>query len=255
MNLPDLANCAADLAATGLPVFPCKPDKAPATPQGFKDAVSDPAAARKLFLSCRAAGLIGAPTGTRSGITVVDVDPAGFPWMGRNLQRLEPTQINQTRRGYHLVYRTPDPPIPNSASLLAHGVDVRGEGGYVIWWPSDGLPIRSPGPPAPFPHWIIKALIRAATKRKQRSTARVEHTTAGDPSALERFVSRISPGQRNQATFWAACRAGEAGLGNAETALIQAAMASGLDAVEAIRTVRSGLARGARDGRREPTSR
>ena len=39
-------------------------------------------------------------------------------------------------------------------------------------------------------------------------------------------------------------------VANAEGALVQAAMAAGLDAIEATRTVRSGIARGARDGRR-----
>jgi hypothetical protein len=75
-------------------------------------------------------------------------------------------------------------------------------------------------------------------------------TETGDPGALDHFVARLTPGTRNHATFWAACRAGEAGIANAETALVQAAMAAGPDAIEATRIVRSGIARGARDGRR-----
>jgi Bifunctional DNA primase/polymerase, N-terminal len=249
MNLPDLASRAAELASQGLPVFPCRADKAPCTTHGFKDAISDPGKAYALFMAHPGARLVAIATGLASGFTVVDVDPDGFPWMFRNLHRLEPTQINQSRRGYHLIYRTPDPPVRNSASVLARGVDIRGEGGCCVWWPAVGEPIRSLGPPAPFPRWIIQALARIAKKRLQATSGDIG--SSGDIGGLERFVSRLTPGTRNHGLFWAAARAGEAGIAGAETALIHAAMVSGLNAIEARSTVRSGMARGARDGKRE----
>jgi hypothetical protein len=161
------------------------------------------------------------------------------------------TRIHQTRSGgLHVLFRHAGG-LRSWAGRPVPGVDERADGGYVVWWPADGLPIRSPGPPAPFPRWLIQALARAIKKRHARSAAQFERAErSGDPGALERFVTRLPPGQRNVGLFWAAARAGEAGLANAETALVQAAMASGLDAIEAIRTVRSGIARRARDGRR-----
>jgi hypothetical protein len=253
MNLLELADQAVALAMRGIPVFPCRDDKSPLTLHGFRDAVSDPKQARALFLRYPGARLVGIVTGLASGLTIVDIDPDGFPWMSRNLRRLEPTQINQTRRGYHLVYQTPDPPVRNSVGVLARGVDIRGEGGCCTYWPAVGLPIRSPGPPAPFPKWIIQALARIKAKREAAFLARSERMAShggggggngGDPAALERFVSRLGVGTRNQGVFWAACRAGETGLRDAEGALVRAAMTAGLDAIEATRTVRSGLARG-----------
>ena len=38
-----LHQAALKIAAKGKPVFPCKPDKAPYTARGFKDATTDPA--------------------------------------------------------------------------------------------------------------------------------------------------------------------------------------------------------------------
>jgi hypothetical protein len=65
---------ALDLAANrGIPVFPCKPDKTPATPHGFKDATTDLAQIEAWFSDREA--LIGVPTGTASGLNVLDVAP------------------------------------------------------------------------------------------------------------------------------------------------------------------------------------
>ena len=62
-------------------------------------------------------------------------------------------------------------------------------------------------------------------------------------------MTRLTPGTETMPRS-GPLRAGEAGIPNAEGALVQAAMAAGLDAIEATRTMRSGTARGARDGRR-----
>lgn len=253
MNLPDLASAAAGLARQGIPVFPCHADKSPATQHGFKNATCDPHVAARIFRATRNAALIGVPTGLASGLTVVDVDPNGFQWLANNLRRLPKTRIHETRRGYHLVFKTPTPPIPNSAGLLGFGVDIRGEGGFIVWWPAE-LPISNPAEPADLPAWIPARLKRMVAKRDQAHAERLLVGNSGSsPKAVEnllRFVSRQRPGQRNAVTFWAGCRFGESGLANAEADLIRAAMATGLDIVEATRTVRSGIARGARDGKR-----
>jgi hypothetical protein len=248
MNLAEIADQAAALASRGVPVFPVKPDKSPCTLHGFRDAVSDPKQARELFMRHPGARLVGIVTGIASGLTIVDVDPDGFPWMGRNLRRLTPTRLHQTPRGYHLVYRTPDPPLRNSVGVIARGIDIRGEGGCCTYYPATGGEVRDASEPAEFPKWVIRALARIKAKRDARASERGEGRP-GDPGALERFVARLSPGTRNHGLYWAAARAGEAGL--AGDGLIHAAVTAGLDPIEARRTVRSGLERGARDGRRD----
>jgi len=86
--------------------------------------------------------------------------------------------------------------------------------------------------------WLIQALARAIKKRHARFAAQFESAErSGDPGALERFVTRLAP-EQHVGLFWAAARAGEAGLATSETALVQAAMVNGIDAIKAIRTVR-----------------
>jgi len=135
---------ALDLAAHGWPVFPCGRNKMPAIAKhdggrGFLDATRDPATIRAMFTR-RNAVLVGVPTGEASGIDVLDIDPrhGGDAWEGANLYRLPETRTHQTQSGgRHLLFRHAQG-VRNSASAIAPGVDVRGEGGYVIFPPSPG---------------------------------------------------------------------------------------------------------------------
>jgi len=148
--------------ALGLPVFPCKADKSPLTPRGFKDASADPAVIRRMF-SVPGAKLIGAPTGAASGVVVVDIDikdgARGMEWLNANSERLPFTRTHKTRSGgLHLLFLAPvGVHLRNSASRVAPGVDVRGEGGYIIVPPSDGYQVADPCDPADMPDWLIAA--------------------------------------------------------------------------------------------------
>ncbi len=122
----------------GLPVFPCRADKKPYTENGFKDASKNIEQIAQWWGKWPDA-LIGVPTGKASKLLVVDVDPDGESWYSNNSTRIECGRIHHTRRGHHLLYRMPDKDIRNSASKIAPGIDVRGEGGYIIWWPGHGL--------------------------------------------------------------------------------------------------------------------
>jgi Bifunctional DNA primase/polymerase, N-terminal len=77
MNFPDIAgavNAALELAARGYPVFPCSdPSKKPTTPNGFKNASTDPEEIRRLWRD-HPGGLIGLPTGNAIGLDVLDLD-------------------------------------------------------------------------------------------------------------------------------------------------------------------------------------
>jgi len=140
----------------GVAVFPCNPDKKPQTTNGFKDASTDLEKVDYWFLNTDC--LIGIPTGHR--FFVVDVDPRGEPWYTENAHRLDCACINTTRRGWHLCYSMPPGvEIPSRNNWPVDGVDVKGSGGYVIWWPAEGLPstgtLNDIGPP---PDWLLQAI-------------------------------------------------------------------------------------------------
>ena len=145
---------ALQLARRGLPVFPCLPDKSPAVRGGFKSATTD----RLQIKQWRWDGLlIGLRTGMQSGIAVLDVDTARHPeaeeWLQTNKRRLPVTRSHLTRSGgLHLLFRANES-VRINASLIAPGIDVRGEGGYIIWWPAHRCPVLDFLPLAELPDW------------------------------------------------------------------------------------------------------
>jgi hypothetical protein len=152
-----------DIAARlGYPVFPCKADKRPLDKGGFHTATPDQKTILAAFKRDNAA-LIGVPTGVPSGLIVVDVDIraeySGMDWLDENREALPETRTHKTQSGgLHLVFQKPDGvSIRNSAGKVAVGVDVRGEGGYVIFPPSPGYSVADDSPPAPMPIWLIRA--------------------------------------------------------------------------------------------------
>lgn len=237
------------------PIIPCKADKTPACRHGVKDATDDSIAVRRLFELAPSASLIGVATGEASGITVLDIDLKhdGHAWLEENFDRLPCTCVHSTpSSGFHLFFRH-RPGIRNSAGRIAPGVDVRGEDGYVIVPSSPGYAVLCDAPCAPFPEWLVE-LIEKKTSYPRASTSRPTRIL-GDTELADilRHVSRAPEGQRNHATFVAACRFGEQvrinmiAEGEAIDLLVEAATKAGLDPREAERTARSGVERGGRD--------
>jgi len=110
--------------------FPCALDKTPLTPHGFKDA--------RRNLDCSGAPLVGIASGAINGIDCLDIDsPDGVGWYDLNFDALPPTRAHSTKRGLHLIWK-------HAAGVgcwngqIAKGVDVKGDGGYFIWWPREG---------------------------------------------------------------------------------------------------------------------
>lgn len=134
-------------AARGIPTFPCTQDKRPLTVHGFHDASTDPSTHAAWFERWPGANL-AIPTGTRSGVLVVDLDVkegrdgrATLAGLEDRFGTLPATLVVETPSGgEHRWFVMPDVPIRNSAGRLAGedvpGFDVRGEGGYVLVPPS-----------------------------------------------------------------------------------------------------------------------
>lgn len=130
------------LAARGYRVFPVKPGgKAPLTKNGFHDATTsqDPIAA---WWSRDPSANIGLATGRISGVVVLDVDPGhGGDESLADLERAhgplpETVEAITGGGGRHLYFRAPSQAVPCSASRIGRGLDVRGDGGYVVVPPS-----------------------------------------------------------------------------------------------------------------------
>jgi len=129
------------LAQRGLAVLPCQPrGKTPACARGVLDATTDPERINGWWRSVPDLN-VGIATGAASGVFVLDVDGDDGEASLRKLETEHgnlPTTIEViTGKGRHCYFRIGEyGPITNSASQIAPGLDVRGDGGYVIAPPS-----------------------------------------------------------------------------------------------------------------------
>ncbi|GAA3373095.1 bifunctional DNA primase/polymerase [Streptomyces sannanensis] len=257
-------------AERGLPVIPLTRHKLPALPSphrdeatphcrgecgryghGVHDATCDPARVRALFAAAPwatgygiACGrpphhLIGIDLDTKSG---TDGNAALRHVALEHLFTLPETVVVLTPSGGRHIWLTgpSDTVIPNSASRLAPGIDVRGSGGYLVGPGSltnRGVYRLAPGTahlaPAPCPRALLRLLVPPA--RPHHPAARPRHG-----QALIDFVLAAHTGQRNTRLFWAACRAYENGIGDTLAArLTAAAIRTGLTEREARATIAS----------------
>lgn len=155
---------ALEVAQGGVPVFPCQPStKKPFIQDWPHEASTDPQAIRQWWESWPDA-LIGVPTGVRTGLVAVDIDPEGAGWFQANRARLGAYRLHQTKRGKHLLYEYPSSgEVRNSTDALAEGVDVRGEGGYIIWWPAHAM--TALGERGALPPWLHDSLVKRRIRR------------------------------------------------------------------------------------------
>jgi hypothetical protein len=163
-DAPPLARAALAYARRGMPVFPCEPlGKRPLTRDGFWDASADIGVVERWWSRWPRAN-VGVPTGERSGLLVLDVDPRdgglkSLEELEEAFDTLPPTTRARTGSGgEHVFFRYPDGGVRNSASWVGPGLDVRGEGGYVVVPPSrTGGPYRwtERTPLAEAPAWLL----------------------------------------------------------------------------------------------------
>lgn len=151
------------------------PGKHPSTRHGLKDASNDPEVLVNLFKG-QAAPNLGIATGPVSGIFVLDVDgPMGEASLAQ-FPALPETLTSTTGRGRHLFFRYPDGlKVFTRSSKMASGLDVRGEGGYVVGPPSahySGVTYQFIDPDAEIadaPDWLIELACKGHEARKSIS--------------------------------------------------------------------------------------
>jgi AAA domain/Bifunctional DNA primase/polymerase, N-terminal/Primase C terminal 2 (PriCT-2) len=164
-------------AKNGLPVFPAvrgqkKSHKSAEHSNGVRwGATRDPKTIRRDFGKWQTAN-IGIPTGTSSGFFVVEADTleghgvdgiASLRALEDQHGKLPDTQmvISPSGSEHYCFQQPPDIIIKNSASEIAPGVDVRGEGGMVLVPPSvkPGVGVYRELNRLPFavaPDWLIE---------------------------------------------------------------------------------------------------
>ncbi|MFF0745724.1 bifunctional DNA primase/polymerase [Streptomyces sp. NPDC004111] len=226
---------------------------------GVYDASTDPAVVRALFAAApRATGygiacgrpphhLIGIDLDTKHG----DDPLSALEHLGHEHHfTLPPTVTVLTPSGGRHLWLTGPPgvDIPNSASRLAPGIDVRGTGGYLVGPGSlttHGVYRLAPGtahlPAAPCPAPLLALLTRRPRRPPPPPTVNsAQQQAGGRGQGLVEFVRAAREGQRNTRLFWAACRAWENGLGESlAPALTEAALQAGLTLAEARSTLAS----------------
>jgi len=192
-------DAALQLAGKGLAVFPCQPrGKEPACDTGLHAATTDVERINRWWHAFPDLN-IGIATGTASGIFVLDID--GEDGEG-SLLKLEtehgalPATVEAiTGKGRHCYFRTGKHKIWNSVGQLGIGLDVRGDGGYVVAPPS----IHPSGRPyawsvdtardfADAPDWLITKISTVKTNGKAGKPLEHWHTVLTEP---------IRNGQRN----------------------------------------------------------
>jgi Bifunctional DNA primase/polymerase, N-terminal/Primase C terminal 1 (PriCT-1) len=207
---PDMLAAALDYLAKGLPVFPVK-GKVPLTPHGFKDATIDEATIRSWWRKWPEAG-IAVPTGVASGWLVLDSDPrhGGDASLCELIEQHgdipDTLEAETGGGGHHIIFDFPElAEIGNARGSLPEGLDVRGEGGYIVVAPSlhaSGRRYRwrNALSLAPVPEWLLKLL----TEDKGMSSP---SGSKSRPQADSRAAigAVIAEGKRNEALFKIGC--------------------------------------------------
>ena len=169
-NLNETLATALDCCENGIAVLPCNSHtKAPLTVHGCLDATTDPSQIKQWWATSPHA-MLGIATGKISGLFVLDVDTHGDTNGYASLSALEAEheklpdtyQVETASGGRHYYFRYPENrTIKNSAGKVGKGLDIRGDGGYVIAAPSvreDGKSYRvyHDAEIEEAPEWLLK---------------------------------------------------------------------------------------------------
>jgi len=205
MTPQTLAEYASEYAAAGWPVFPLVPGtKRPATAHGKDDASTDADKIRTWWEATPNANI-----GMRlpAGVIAIDVDPRN----GGTLDQLGTLPVTWTARtgggGWHVLFRYQAPVVGRLRG--AEGIDVKSNSGYIVAAPS----IHPAGGTY---EWINSAPVAAlpahlhARVRREPLRTRVDRDRPA-PGGLVTVVAEAQQGNRNNALFWAACRAVDEG--------------------------------------------
>jgi hypothetical protein len=241
------------------------PGKHPRVATGLKAATTDDPQIHEWWQRWPRAN-VAIRTGALSDLVVVDIDPDHGG--EASLQRLVSEQgalpegrtVRTGSGGRHLYFHHPGDIVRNDAGRrLGPGLDVRGDGGYIIAPPSrhargGSYRVEQHGGVVPeVPDWMLSLLNPPAPTRPSFPAAKIGNRTAWAQAALNGELDRLQgarEGTRNSTLNRVAYRLGQLVASGSlaepevEGLLIKGAFALGIDEAEAARTVRSGLQAG-----------
>lgn len=139
-----ILDAALDYAAAGYSVIPVRSDKTPYTPHGLKDASQDPDTIRKWWETWPDANVAIACGKASGNLVVLDVDMKNGKNGKRSIEIWEaehgdfPVTVmaNTPSGGMHYFFRVEDPSQYKNTVEAIQGVDIRGDGAYVLVYPS-----------------------------------------------------------------------------------------------------------------------
>jgi hypothetical protein len=194
--------------------------KHPLTENGLKDASADPARIRAWWAGKPAAN-VGIVTGRDSGLVVLDIDlkDDGPGSLERLEQRHQPlpssVQVITGSGGEHRFYAHPiHTNVPNSSRKIGDGLDVRGDGGYVVAPPSlhasgnrygwDLCGDPDEAPLAELPAWLLAEMVPPPPRPS--SGNRPFTTTDRVRVWLGNALAKATVGNRSETGHWLACQ-------------------------------------------------
>ena len=272
-------------AGLGWPVFPCAAGgKRPALRANWQDLATT--SAEQIRAWWRTAPYnIGIACGP-SNLVVIDLDAAKedhpddgtlFPLSGADRLAMLARErkqrypggtyvVDTPSGGSHLYFTAPEDRVKNSAGALGPLIDVRADGGYVVGAGSrigdNAYRAREGRPPVALPPWLGELVregpVPLPVPAQPVPESGLAQGRAYAMAALRAETQRVAdaqPGTRNDTLNRAAFSLGQLVAADlippipVITGLISAARQAGLPQEEAIRTVRSGMAGGARKPR------
>jgi hypothetical protein len=195
------------------PVFPCNPlDKRPLTPNGFKDATKNPDQIKSWRTQWPNA-MRGVPMGAASGVFCVDQDrkkeadgsvakdgvATWAEW--ENEHGKVNTRIHETpSTGRHALFTYVEGIRSIPLHKLGPGIEIKGEGGYIVVPPShmaDGrsYTIINDVEPISAPGWLLKKIEDYATRKekpKGAQTANKGSQSGSEPPNIELIKAALS---------------------------------------------------------------
>jgi Bifunctional DNA primase/polymerase, N-terminal/AAA domain len=276
------ADVALSLARAGFATFPCSQDKKPLIPAWRENSTTDEGIIQEWWLRQPAA--LPAIDCGKSNLVVIDLDrhkdgPDGveafLKLCEKNNQPLDGLFIVSTMtNGQHVYFRQPNgKAFGNSRGKLPPGIDVRGDGGYVIGVGAEtanGARYESGQPLAaievPLPKWIaeilrpVEAHLAAIPKTKNIGGEREQAYANAALAGISDQLAAAAPGARNDTLNKAAfrlgtmCVRGWINRSKIETVLAAAAAACGLPQDDGNRSVEKTIASGIKAGERSPHS-
>ncbi len=264
--MPDLAPVAAEMTERGFSVFPLLPDSKRPAVKWRNVSTAD---TELVLAEWPGNGNIGVDCGA-SGLIVVDLDVHSADGVNAFTKLCEEHEADQDwpdtlivatpSGGFHL-YFTAVEGLGNGTGALPKGIDIRGDGGYVVGYGSEiggrAYKIHSSSSIKELPAWLL-GIIKTPRRKDRPQTGNERPQTGKDRPQTERrslllslkMMSRLDvekavngilnklatagEGDRNALLYWASCRifeyvaAGRINGNEAEAALLAAAEINGV---------------------------